>query len=207
MNDVTRRTDFPRTAATAALLFLSVCMFPASAMAHLPEVESGGFAAGLLHPVTGLDHILAMLAVGVWGSQLGAPAIWLLPVTFPLVMAFGGMLGLMGLRLPGIEVGIALSAIVLGFMVLREARPKPVVAAIIVGFFAIFHGFAHGSELPPGSSAILYSAGFVIATGCIHAIGISIGLVHRWPAGRVGLRAAGGAVSLAGAVFLWQAVS
>lgn len=196
-----------RAAATAALLFLSLAMFPASAVAHQPEGESGGFAAGLLHPVTGLDHILAMLAVGVWGAQLGAPAIWLLPVTFPLVMAFGGMLGLMGLRLPGIEAGIALSAVVLGFMVLREARPKPAVAAIIVGFFAIFHGFAHGSELPAGSSAILYSAGFVIATGCIHAIGISIGLVHRWPAGRVGLRVAGGAVSLAGAVFLWQAVT
>ncbi len=207
MNDLIGRTNSLRAAATAALLFLCLAMFPASAMAHLPEGESGGFAAGLIHPVTGLDHILAMLAVGVWGAQLGAPAIWLLPVTFPLVMAFGGMLGLMGLRLPGIEVGIALSAIVLGFMVLREARPKPVVAAIIVGFFAIFHGFAHGSELPAGSSAILYSAGFVIATGCIHVIGISIGLVHRWPAGRVGLRVAGGAVSLAGAVFLWQAVS
>ncbi len=207
MNDLIRRTDCVRAAVTAALLFLSLGVFPASAMAHQPQGESGGFAAGLLHPVTGLDHILAMLAVGVWGAQLGAPAIWLLPVTFPLVMAFGGMLGLMGLGLPGIEVGIALSAIVLGFMVLREARPEPVVAAIIVGFFAIFHGFAHGSELPPGSSAILYSAGFVIATGCIHAIGITIGLVQRWPAGRVGLRVAGGAVSLAGAVFLWQAVS
>jgi urease accessory protein len=196
-----------RAAATGALLFLLLSMWPGSAMAHISGTERGGFAAGLLHPITGADHVLAMLAVGVWGAQLGAPAIWLLPVTFPVVMAFGGMLGLVGLKLPGIEIGIALSAIVLGFMVLREARPKLAVAAVIVGFFAVFHGFAHGAELPPGGNAILYSAGFVIATGCIHATGIAIGLAHRWPAGRVGLRVAGGAVTLAGALFLWQAVS
>jgi urease accessory protein len=193
MNDATREP----VRRSAAILFLALAAWPARAMAHDPGSGGGGFAAGLLHPVTGPDHVLAMLAVGVWGAQLGAPAIWLLPVTFPLVMAWGGMLALMGLGLPGIEAGIALG----------EARPGAPLAAIIVGSFAVFHGFAHGAELPPGMSAIRFSAGFVIATGCIHATGIAIGLVHRWPAGRVGLRAAGGAVSLAGAVFLWQALS
>jgi urease accessory protein len=206
MNEPSGSTASWRAAAQSAALMLPF-LWPAVALAHHPESEGGGFAAGLLHPVTGPDHVLAMLAVGVWGAQLGPPAIWLLPVTFPLVMACGGMLGLMGLGIPGVEVGIALSAIVLGVMVLGEARPPPVVAAIVVGFFAVFHGLAHGSELPPGASAILYSAGFVIATGCIHAVGIAIGLVHRWPAGKAGLRAAGGLIAVAGAVFLWQALT
>ena len=93
-----------------------------------------------------------MIAVGLWGAQLGAPAVWLLPVTFPMVMAFGGMLGLMGVALPGIEVGIAVSAIALGFAVFREARPSLWIAALVVGVFAIFHGNAHGTELPPGAN-------------------------------------------------------
>jgi urease accessory protein len=122
-------------------------------------------------------------------------------------MAFGGMLGLMGVALPGIEVGIAVSAIVLGFAVFREARPSLWIAALVVGVFAIFHGNAHGTELPPGASGILYSIGFVIATGLLHATGIGVGLAHRWPAGRTALRAAGAAVALAGVTFLWRAVS
>jgi urease accessory protein len=163
--------------------------------------------SGLRHPVSGLDHILAMVAVGLWGAQLGAPAIWLLPVTFPMVMAFGGMLGLMGFRLPGIEIGIAVSAIVLGIMVCFEARPPLWVAAVIVGFFAIFHGHAHGTELPAGADALLYSIGFVVATGCLHGAGISIGLIHRWSAGKATLRALGMVVALGGAYFLWQALA
>jgi urease accessory protein len=148
-----------------------------------------------------------MVAVGLWGAQLGAPAIWLLPVTFPMVMAFGGMLGLMGLALPATEIGIALSAVVLGVMVGWEARPPLWVAAVLVGLFAIFHGHAHGTELPEGAGAVLYSIGFVVATGCLHAAGIGIGLIHRWPVGQVTLRVAGAVVALAGVVFLWQAVA
>src|SRR4029077_10408765 len=145
--------------------------------------------------------------VGLWGAQLGAPAVWLLPVTFPMVMAFGGVVGLMGIPLPGIEVGIAVSAIILGVMVGLEARPPLWVAAVVVGFFAIFHGHAHGAELPSGADALLYSIGFVVATGCLHATGIGLGLIHRWPAGKLTLRAAGVAVALAGVCFLWQAVA
>ena len=102
------------------------------------------------HPVTGLDHVLAMVAVGIWGAQLGAPAIWVLPVTFPMVMALGGMAGLLGVGLPAVELGIGLSAILLGLMVALEARPPLGVAAGLVGFFGIFHGYAHGTELPGG---------------------------------------------------------
>jgi urease accessory protein len=163
--------------------------------------------SGLHHPLSGPDHILAMVAVGLWGAQLGRPAVWLLPVTFPMVMAFGGMLGLMGFALPGIEVGIAVSAVILGLMVAWEAQPPLGVAVVIVGFFAIFHGHAHGAELPAGADALLYSIGFVVATGCLHAVGIAVGLIYRWPAGKVALRAAGVGVALAGVCFLWQAVA
>jgi urease accessory protein len=160
---------------------------------------------GLEHPVSGLDHVLAMVAVGLWGAQLGLPAVWVLPVAFPMVMAFGGFLGLIGVTLPGVEMGIAVSGIALGGMVLAEARPPLWAAAMLVGFFAVFHGHAHGTELPAGQSGLDYSIGFVIATGCLHAAGIAIGLIHRWPAGRVILRVAGACVALAGIAFLRSA--
>lgn len=162
-----------------------------------------GLWSGLLHPVTGPDHVLAMIAVGLWGAQLGAPAIWVLPVIFPMVMAFGGMLGLIGLPLPGVEIGIALSALLLGVMVAGEVRPKLAVAGILVGMFAVFHGHAHGTELPEGQSGILYSIGFVTSTGLLHATGITIGLIHRWSWGQIALRMVGGAVALGGVWFLF----
>jgi urease accessory protein len=116
-------------------------------------------------------------------------------------------MGLLGFPLPGVEVGIALSAIVLGAMVLAETRPAPWVAAVIVACFAVFHGHAHGRELPEGTSALLYSFGFVVATGLLHAAGILLGAAHRWPAGRQAVRAAGAGVALAGGVFLWRAIA
>ncbi len=190
-----------------SLVLLAWLLFPAAALAHTRGGEAMGFLAGIAHPVSGLDHVLAMIAVGLWGAQLGPPAMWLLPVTFPMVMAFGGTLGLLGVNIPGIEVGIALSAIGLGAAVLFEARPRLGIAAVLVGFFAIFHGHAHGTELPAGANGLLYSIGFVIATGLLHATGIAIGLVHRWPAGRTALRWAGAAVALAGLAFLWRALT
>jgi len=168
--------------------------------------SAAGFLSGLSHPVGGLDHILAMVAVGLWGAQLGRPAVWLLPITFPLMMAFGAALGLMGIPVPGVEIGIAASAIVLGLMVMREARPPLAAAMVIVGFFAIFHGHAHGTELPDDQSGILYSIGFVISTGLLHAAGIAIGTVHRWALGRVALRLAGVAVLAGGLYFLAKAL-
>ncbi|MGH9389136.1 MAG: HupE/UreJ family protein [Vicinamibacteria bacterium] len=175
------------------------------AAAHIQPGEASGLLSGFQHPIGGLDHVLAMIAVGLWGAQLGPPAVWILPITFPMVMALGGTLGLMGVALPGVEVGIAISALVLGVLVLTEARPPLTVAAVVVGFFAIFHGHAHGTELPAGESGLLYSVGFVVATGCLHAVGIALGLLHRWSSGRTALRAAGAVVALAGVLFLVRA--
>ena len=198
-----RQRGIARAMLSAALVLL--CASPA--FAHTQKGEAVGFLTGFLHPISGFDHVLAMIAVGLWGAQLGSPALWLLPVAFPMVMAVGGMLGLMGVPLPGIEYGIALSAILLGAAVMFEVRPPLGIAAALVGFFAIFHGHAHGTELPPGQSAVLYSMGFVIATGCLHAVGIAIGAIHRWPWGQKMLRAAGALVSMGGLFFMWKAVA
>jgi urease accessory protein len=164
----------------------------------------GGFVGGFGHPLFGPDHVAAMVAVGLWGAFLGAPAIYVLPIVFPLVMAVGGVLGILGLPLPGAEVAIAASAVVLGMMVATAARPPLWVAALVVGVFAIFHGYAHGAELPPGADAVAYSVGFVVATGLLHLAGIALGLTVRWPAGRVGVRGAGAAIAAAGVAFLWR---
>ena len=189
------------------IALIAAVLAPAIAFAHEETGQAAGFLAGLLHPVTGIDHVLAMISVGLWGAVLGPPAIWVLPVAFPLVMALGGLMGLLGIPLPGVEIGIALSAIVLGTMVLAEARPPIWLAALIVAVFAVFHGHAHGRELPEGTSALLYSLGFVIATGLLHAVGILLGAAYRWPAGRRGLRVAGAGVALAGIFFLWRAAT
>ncbi len=175
--------------------------------AHVQTGQAAGFFTGLKHPISGPDHVLAMIAVGLWGAQLGAPAVWMLPVAFPMMMAFGGFMGLIGLPLPGVEIGIALSAILLGAAVAKESRPSLAVAVLLVAFFAIFHGHAHGTELPMGQSGLTYSIGFVMATGCLHGVGIALGLIHRWPAGKTALRAAGAIVAAAGVMFFWRAVS
>ena len=193
------------TRARLSLVLLMLLVAAEPVLAHDQQGQARGFLTGFLHPLSGLDHVLAMIAVGLWGAQLGAPAIWLLPVTFPMVMAVGGFLGLVGIPLPGVEIGIALSALLLGLMVAGEAKPSLTIAAAIVAFFAVFHGHAHGTELPAGQSGLAYSIGFVVATGCLHATGIAIGLVHKWPAGRTALRAAGVVVAIAGLGFLWRA--
>lgn len=199
-----RRTPaFARLAALAA----AVLALPTAAAAHIVQGEAVGFVSGFAHPISGLDHIVAMVAVGLWGAQLGRPAIWLLPVTFPLVMAVGGFLGLIGVHLPFSEVAIALSGVCLGAAVLLELRPPLTAAAALVGVFGLFHGYAHGAELPPGQNALLYSLGFVLATGLLHATGIAIGLIHRWRWGRLALRGAGGVIAACGGFFLWTALA
>jgi urease accessory protein len=190
-----------------ALAALMLLWTAAPAFAHVQTGQTRGLLTGLRHPISGLDHVVAMVCVGLWGAQLGAPALWLLPVTFPMVMAVGGLLGLVGVPLPGMEIGIALSAVLLGLMVALEARPPLAAAGALVAFFAVFHGYAHGAELPPGESGLTYSMGFVVATGGLHAIGIVIGVVHRWSAGQVALRFGGAAVTLAGLAFLWRALA
>jgi urease accessory protein len=163
---------------------------------------AGGLASGVLHPLTGIDHLIAMVAVGIWGAQLGAPAIWVLPITFPLVMAFGGVLGVLQIPLPMPETVIALSALVLGAAVAARLRVPFAAAAVIVGVFAIFHGHAHGAELPSAANPLAYGVGFVAATGFLHLCGIAIGTLTRWPAGERLIRVLGGAIAALGCYFL-----
>jgi urease accessory protein len=183
----------------AYFIAMQLCTTPA--FAHTGSVTSG-FVGGFAHPVLGPDHVVAMVAVGLWGAVLGSPAIWLLPVVFPLVMALGGVMAILGVPIPAVEAGIAASAVVLGLMVALAARPPLWIAALLVGAFAIFHGHAHGVELPAGADAVAYSAGFVIATGLLHLTGVAFGLLAASPAGRIAVRTAGGAIALAGVAFL-----
>jgi urease accessory protein len=187
----------PRLSAAIALSVAAV-----AAQAHVSAGLAGGFVSGVMHPILGFDHVLAMVAVGLWGAFLGAPALWLLPVVFPMVMALGGALGVLGVPIPMVETGIAASALVLGAMVLFAVRPPIWVAALIVGAFAIFHGHAHGTELPDAASPLAYSVGFVLSTGALHGVGIAFGLLLRWPQGRLAVRAGGAAIALAGVGFL-----
>lgn len=189
-----------KTLSHAALAIALLAAGPA--LAHTGAGEAGGFASGFLHPLLGPDHVIAMVAVGLWGVFLGAPAIWVLPIVFPLIMALGGALGMMGVPLPAVETGIALSAVVLGLCVLLALKPPLPVAAVIVGAFAIFHGYAHGAEMPEAASAVSFALGFVIATGLLHLAGILLGSLARWNAGRIAIRTAGGLIALAGGAFL-----
>jgi urease accessory protein len=182
-------------------------LVPARALAHVTGDVAGGLASGFLHPISGLDHVVAMVAVGLWGAQLGKPAIWILPVTFPIVMAFGGVLGVRGVPMPPVEVGIALSAIVLGGVVAMAARPPLWVAAVVVGVFAVFHGYAHGTELPRSASPLAYGAGFVLTTGMLHVCGITIGTINRWPRGARVIRLCGAVVVAVGVYFLIGAIT
>ncbi|TNE33956.1 MAG: HupE/UreJ family protein [Alphaproteobacteria bacterium] len=173
------------------------------AFAHTGQGVAGGFLSGFTHPILGWDHVVAMVAVGLWGAFLGAPAIWVLPVTFPVVMAFGGALGVMGVPFPAVETGIALSAIVLGLLIVFMSRPPLWLAGLIVAVFAMFHGYAHGAELPTAANPFAYAIGFVIATGMLHLCGIALGLLARWPLGKIAIRAGGGVITAVGAAFLF----
>jgi len=183
-------------------------MLPCFAIAHVGRGDAGGgLWAGVLHPVSGLDHIVAMVALGIWAAQLGAPAIWLLPIAFPLVVALGGALGALGVPVPGVEVGIALSAITFGLMIALSVRaPRRIAVSALLGLlvaaFAIFHGYAHGAEIPESANAISYAAGFVLATGLLHGLGIVLGVAKRWAAGAAALRIAGLAIAPCGVCFL-----
>lgn len=195
----------PRKTSPLIYLLLSCLLLGAGAIdahAHSGGETAAGFISGFTHPFFGLDHIVAMVAVGLWGAFLGNPAVWLLPVIFPMVMAVGGAMGVLGVPIPAIETGIALSGIVLGLLVLLASRPPLWVAAMTVGFFAVFHGHAHGTELPAAASPLTYSIGFVTSTGLLHLGGVSLGLLARWPWGQVVIRAGGGAIACVGFGFL-----
>jgi urease accessory protein len=199
---VLARNSFPATALLAYVLLLALALLTTPAFAHSENGVAIDFWGGFTHPIFGPDHVIAMVAVGLWGAFLGPPAIWLLPVVFPLVMAFGGVLGIAGMPLPAVETGIAISAIALGMMVALAAKPPLWVAAVLVGTFAIFHGYAHGAELPIGADAVAFSMGFVIATGTLHLIGITFGGLSHWRAGQIAVRAVGGVIALIGLAYL-----
>lgn len=183
-------------------LLAALCLLPRAVFAHEETGTVGGFISGFTHPIFGLDHLLAMLAVGIWGAQIGGRSVWVMPVAFPLVMAMGGFLGAMGVPFPFVEAGIALSVLGLGLAVAFALKPKEWIGFAAVAFFAIFHGHAHGAELPDSANAAAYGIGFVIATGLIHLGGIGIGyLTELKLKGRI-TRACGAAISAAGAYFL-----
>jgi len=184
-----------------SLVFVLLCA-PGPAAAHTEVGIAGGLLSGFLHPLTGMDHLVAMVAVGLWGAQLGAPGIWVLPVCFPAVMAVGGLLGVLGVPLPFSEPVIAASALVLGFAVAMALRVPFWAAAIVVGVFAIFHGYAHGQELPGAANPLAYGVGFVVATGMLHALGILIGVTTRWQTGAAAVRVLGAGIAGLGGLFL-----
>ncbi len=187
---------------SALCLAAALVLTAGAAAAHTGEGVTGGLISGFTHPILGWDHVIAMVAVGLWGAFLGAPAIWLLPVVFPLVMAFGGALGVAGIPLPAVEAGIALSGVVLGILIALAVRAPLWVAAVIVGIFAIFHGHAHGTELPGAANPYAYAVGFVVGTGLLHLAGIALGFLTKLSWGSYAIRAAGVAIAAIGGAFL-----
>ena len=169
--------------------------------AHGGTGLAGGFSSGFAHPVSGTDHMLAMVSVGLWGAFLGRPLLYLLPVMFPMVMVIGAVLGMAGFPMFPVEPGIALSLLVLGGCIAFAVRAPLIVAATIVGLFAIFHGYAHGRELPSALDPVGYSLGFVLSTGLLHVAGIAMGWIKDHPGGEIAVRATGGLIGTAG-IFL-----
>ena len=174
---------------------------PGTASAHVESGALGGFQSGFAHPIVGIDHLLAMLAVGIWGAQMGGRNVWTLPVTFPLIMTVGGILGMSGFALPNVELGIALSVFVLGLAIAFAWKAPEWAALLLIAVFAVFHGYAHGVELPQAVDPASYAIGFVVATGVIHVAGIGIGLLlgQSWK-GRLS-QALGGAIAVTGLYF------
>jgi urease accessory protein len=189
-----------------ALTGLALAMFAGSAAAHSGTGLAGGFASGFGHPFGGGDHLLAMVCVGIWGALLGPPLRYGLPVVFPLLMVGGAVAGMFALPMPSVELGIALSVMVLGGCIATVWRAPPWLAIVIVSLFALFHGYAHGRELPSAADPVGYSLGFVFATGLLHVLGIGLG-EGALRAGRVRIiQGVGAAIGLIGAVYLWSAI-
>jgi urease accessory protein len=190
----------PNTLFCSRLLpLLTVFLLPTLAQAH-PGIpgHTHGFANGLAHPVTGLDHICAMVAVGLWAAQRGGRALWLVPSVFVLVMALGGALGIAAVPIPFVEPGIAASVLVLGVLIAAAVRLPLPASALLVGAFAIFHGYAHGAAMPGSASGLACGLGFVAATVSLHLLGIGLGLLaQRFASARL-VRYAGGAIAACG---------
>jgi urease accessory protein len=193
-------------AAVCGLTLIAILAAIEPAHAHIIKNGANGFSSGFEHPLFGPDHFLAMFAVGLWGAQIGGRAIWSLPVTFPMIMVVGGILGITGVPLPGVEIGIALSIVALGAAIACEWKPQEWISLLLVSIFAICHGHAHGAELPRAADPADYAIGFVLATGMIHLIGIGVGLaLHKPFNGRIA-RILGGLIAITGIYFLFNPV-
>ena len=170
--------------------------------AHIIQPEASGFGSGFEHPLFGTDHFLAMFAVGLWGAQMGGRQVWTLPVTFPLIMVCGGVLGLLAIPVPSVELVIASSVLVLGLAIAFAWHPAEWIALVLISIFAIFHGYAHGTELPKTADPADFAIGFVFATGLIHILGIGVGMALTRPLdGRI-TRMLGTVLALGGVYFL-----
>lgn len=184
-----------------ALLTILAMLLPTAALAHTGHGDTAGVLTGFMHPIGGLDHVLAMVAVGVFAFVLGGRALWLVPLSFVAMMAVGFGLGVAQIDVPFVELGIALSSVVIGGLA-ALGRPMPVVAAsALVGVFAIFHGHAHGTEMPADSSGLGYALGFIVATALLHVAGIAAALGVAKLVGQYGKRVAqvaGGLFALGG---------
>lgn len=197
----TREPKMRKTRLSALAVAAMLAAGTTAAHAHVGAGETGGFAHGFWHPVGGLDHVLAMVMVGLFAAQLGGRALWLVPAAFVAVMALGGATGFAGIPLPFVELGIGLSIVVLGGAVAAGFKVVPAAAMALVGFFAIFHGHAHGAEMPETVAGLAYGAGFMIATALLHACGIALGLAAGSRVGARGetlVRAAGALTAVAG---------
>ena len=198
-----------KTPASRAIIVAMICTFAAVAVpaqAHTGTGLAGGFISGFLHPLTGWDHLLAMVSVGLWGAILGRPLIVALPVIFPSLMVVGAFLGMLNAPMPPVEIGIALSVVALGGLIAAGYKAPVWQACLIVAVFALFHGYAHGKELPSAADPVGYSTGFVLSTGLLHVCGIGIGLINGKAKGRLVVKGLGAAIALAGCVFMAQAV-
>ena len=195
---------------SAPIAAFAVALAPAIASAHTGIGATTGFLHGFWHPIGGIDHVLAMVAVGLFAAQLGGRALWAVPATFVAIMAAGGTLGMAGVALPAVEVGIALSVLVLGLVVLAGRRWPLGLAMALVAVFAVFHGHAHGSEMPVDASGLSYGLGFMLATALLHLAGIGLGIglgrLAATEGGRL-IQASGAAIALAGVVLLAGALA
>ena len=187
----------PHLAVAAAMVLM-----PGVAVAHTGVGDTSGFSHGFVHPLSGIDHLLAMMMVGVFAWQLGGRALWLAPLTFILVMALGGALGVAGLAIPFVETGIALSVIVLGAAVAFRINVPAATAIAFVGLFAIFHGHAHGTEMPENTAGFTYGLGFMVATAALHLAGIGLGFFIGRIGGPALVRVTGGVVTVVGLALL-----
>jgi urease accessory protein len=162
--------------------------------------------SGFSHPFAGFDHLLAMVSVGLWGAVLGPPLIYSLPVIFPAVMVSGAVMGMLGVPIPPVETVVALSVLVLGVCITFSIKAPVWAASLIVATFAVFHGYAHGKELPSAADPVGYSSGFVLATGLLHLVGIGIGYVNHRSGGMIATRSVGAAIAATGVWFFYKAV-